>query len=277
FEDFKLDFFGGGGAPLKTPAVCAGYGTTSTLTPWSAPESGPPATSSDAYAITAAPGGGRCATSPDQLPNGPTFEAGSESPLAGAFSPFVLRLRREDGSQQFSALTVTPPPGLVGRLAGIPYCSDAALAVAAGKTGAEEKASPSCPAASRVGVVNVGVGAGPSPFYVGGQAYLTGPYRGAPLGLAIITPALAGPFDLGTVVVRSALQVDPGTAQITVRSDPLPTSLEGIQLDLRSIALKMDRPDFTLNPTSCEAMALKAEEVSTLGNAAQLQNRFQVG
>jgi hypothetical protein len=277
FEDFKLDFFGGDRAALKTPAVCGTYTTTSTLTPWSAPASGPPATPSDSHPISAAPGGGSCPTSADQLPNHPSFEAGTESPLAGAFSPFVLNLKREDGSQQFSSLNVTPPPGLLGRLAGIPYCSDSALAAAAGKTGAEEKAAASCPAASEVGVVNVGAGAGPSPYYVQGHAYLAGPYKGAPLSLAIVTPAVAGPYDLGTVVVRSALAVDPFTAQITVKSDPIPSELKGIPLDVRSIAVKIDRSDFTLNPTNCEAMSVGGSLTTTLGQTTTLGNRFQVG
>jgi len=277
FDDFKLDFFGGPRAALKTPAVCGTYTTTSTLTPWSAPESGPPATPSDSYQITTAPGGGSCPTSVDQLPNNPAFEAGTESPLAGAFSPFVLNLRRNDGSQQFSSLTVTPPPGLLGKLAGIPYCPDSALTAAAGKTGLAEKATSSCPAASEVGVVNVGAGAGPSPYYVQGRAYLAGPYKGAPLSLAIITPAVAGPYDLGTVVVRSALEVDPFTAQITVKSDPIPTELKGIPLDVRSIAVKMSRSQFTVNPTNCEAMSVGGSLTTTLGRTAALVNRFQVG
>lgn len=277
FEHFKLDFFGGARAALKTPEVCGTYATTSTLTPWSAPESGPPVTLQDSYAISSAPGGGSCPTAADQQPNSPSFEAGTESPLAGAFSPFVLRLKREDGSQRFAAVTVTPPPGLVGKLAGIPYCPDSALAAAAGKTGTEEQGSPSCPAASEVGVVNVGAGAGPSPYYVQGRAYLAGPYKGAPLSLAIVTPAVAGPYDLGTVVVRSTLEVEPYTTQITVKSDPIPSELKGIPLDVRSIAVKMDRSQFTLNPTSCETMSVGGTETSTLGSTAQLSNRFQVG
>jgi hypothetical protein len=277
FDSFKLDFFGGPRAALKTPAICGTYTTTSSLTPWSAPESGPPATPSDSHQITTAPGGGSCATSPDQLPNNPVFEAGTEAPLAGAFSPFVLNLRRNDGSQQFSSLTVTPPPGLLGRLAGIPYCPEAALAAAAGKTGLEEKAASSCPNPSEVGVVNVGAGAGPSPYYVQGHAYLAGPYKGAPLSLVIITPAVAGPYDLGTVVVRSALEIDPFTAQITVKSDPIPTELKGIPLDVRSIAVRMSRPNFTLNPTSCETMSVGGSVTTTLGRTAPLANRFQVG
>jgi hypothetical protein len=277
FEHFRLDFFGGDRAALKTPEVCGTYATTSTLTPWSAPESGPPATPSDSYSISSAPGGGSCPTSAGQLPNSPSFEAGTESPLAGAFSPFVMRLKREDGSQRFGSVTVTPPPGLVGKLAGIPYCPDSALAAAASRTGKEEQSSPSCPAASEVGTVNVGAGAGPSPYYVQGRAYLAGPYKGAPLSLAIVTPAVAGPYDLGAVVVRSALEVEPYTAQITVRSDPIPSELKGIPLDVRSIAVKIGRPQFTLNPTNCEAMSVGATETSTLGSTAQLGNRFQVG
>jgi hypothetical protein len=277
FEDLELDFFGGDRAALKTPATCGTYTTTSSLTPWSAPESGPPATPSDSHHITTAPGGGSCATSPDQLPNSPSFEAGTESPIAGAFSPFVLHLKREDGSQQFASLNVTPPPGLLGKLAGIPYCPDAALVAAGGKSGKEEQAAASCPAESEVGVVNVGAGAGSSPYYVQGHAYLAGPYKGAPLSLAIITPAVAGPYDLGTVVVRSALEVDPFTAQITVKSDPIPTELKGIPLDVRSIAVKISRSNFTLNPTSCEAMGVGGSLTTTLGQTTALSNRFQVG
>jgi len=277
FEDFKLDFFGGERAALKTPATCGTYTTTSSLTPWSAPQSGPPATPSDSHGITSAPGGGSCATSPEQLPNSPGFEAGTEAPIAGAFSPFVLHLSRADGTQQFASLTVTPPPGLLGKLAGIPYCPDAALVAAAGKSGKEEQAAASCPSESEVGVVNVGAGAGTSPYYVQGRAYLAGPYKGAPLSLAIITPAVAGPYDLGTVVVRSALEVDPFSAQITVKSDLIPTELKSIPLDVRSIAVKMSRSKFTINPTSCEAMAVGGTLTTVLGQSATLSNRFQVG
>jgi hypothetical protein len=277
FEDFKLDFFGGARAPLRTPAVCGNYETTAELTPWSAPESGPPASKSDAYQISSGPNGHACANTEAVEPNSPSFEAGAASPLAGAYSPFSLHLHREDGSQVFSALNVTLPPGLVGKLAGVGECPDSALATAAGKTGAQEQASPSCPASSRIGSVNVAAGAGPSPFNAGGVAYLSGPYKGAPLSVAVITPAVAGPFDLGTVVVRNALQIDPETAQVSVRSDPIPTQLQGIQLDIRSIDVNLDRQQFTLNPTNCERFAVSGEEVSSLGNSASLTSPFQVG
>ncbi len=275
FEDFKLQFFGGAAAALRTPATCGTYSTTSEMTPWSAPESGPPATPSDSYAISQGPGGG-CASSQSALPNTPTFDAGSASPIAGAYSPFVVNLRRNDGSQRFSTVTLTPPPGLLGKLAGTTYCPEAALAAAAGKTGNAEKANPSCPASSRVGTVTVGAGAGPAPYYTQGAAYLTGPYKGARLGMAIVTPATAGPYDLGTVVVRTALHVDPETVRITAVSDPIPEILEGIPLDVRSAQIALDRPDFTVNPTSCNPFTVSGQLVSTLGQAAALSSRYQV-
>jgi hypothetical protein len=275
-EDVKLQIRGGATAPLRTPSVCNAYSTTSELTPWSAPDSGPPATPSDSYAINQGANGGACANSAAGLPNAPAFEAGTTSPLAGAYSTFVFNLRREDGSQEFSAVTLTPPPGLVAKLAGTATCPDSALAAAAAKTGKQEQASPSCSAASQVGSVVAGAGAGPSPYYATGKVYLTGPYKGAPLSLAIITPAVAGPFDVGTIVVRTAIYLDPKTAQVTAKSDPLPTILEGIPLDVRSAEVSLDRPEFSLNPTSCDPMTVSGQVVSTLGQAAPLSNRFQV-
>jgi hypothetical protein len=274
FEDFKLNFFGGPRAALRSPVLCGTYASQSELTPWSGTA---PVSSSDPFPISQGAGGQPCATSVSQLPNAPSFEAGTTSPLAGKFSPFVLRMKREDGSQEFSALNITMPPGLTGKLAGTPYCPEAALAAAALKTGREEQASPSCPAASEVGRVVVGAGSGPSPYFTEGKAYLAGPYKGDPLSIAIVTPAVAGPFDLGTVVVRSALHVDLFSAQITVKSDPLPTILKGIPLDVRSIAVEVGKPGFTLNPTSCEPMNVTGEAISTTGKVASLQSHFQVG
>jgi hypothetical protein len=276
-SDVQLQIRGGATAPLRTPATCGKYKTTSSLTPWSAPESGPPATPKDSWSISQGPGGGGCATRATSLPNAPAFEAGTASPIAAAYSPFVVKLRRDDGSQTFSAISIAPPPGLLGKLAGIPYCPDSAVAAAEAKSGKEEQANPSCPSASQVGTVVAGAGAGPSPYYASGKAYLTGPYKSAPLSLAIVTPAVAGPFDLGNVVVKTALNVDPETAKITAVSDPLPQILQGIPLDVRSVAISMDRPGFTLNPTSCDPMAVTGSLTSSLGQVAALSNRFQVG
>jgi hypothetical protein len=271
-EDVKLKFDAGAYAPLRTPSTCGKYATTSSLTPWSAPFTGPPATPKDEYEITQGPGGQPCGAQA----NSPSFEAGSVAPLAGQYKPFVVNLRREDGTQQFSAVTLTPPPGLVAKLAGTQTCSDAALAAAAGKTGKQEQSSPSCPAASEVGSVFASAGAGPAPYNAPGKAYLTGPYKGAPLSLAILTPAVAGPFDLGTIVVRTALYLDSKTAQVTAKSDPIPTILQGIPLDIRSVSIRLDKPGFTLNPTSCDPTSVGGSLLSTTGASAALSSRFQL-
>jgi hypothetical protein len=276
FEDFELKFFSGPRAALRTPAVCGSYTTTYTLTPWSAPEAAP-VSGSDSYAIDRAPGGGACASQADTLPGTPAFTAGTMAPIARAHSPFVLHLSREDGTKELSSLKVSLPPGLLGKLAGIPYCSEVALAAAAAKSGRQEAAEPSCPEASRVGTVAVAAGAGPAPYNTKGIAYLAGPYKGAPLSIAIVTPATAGPYDLGTVVVRSSLAVDPETAKITATSDPIPRILQGIPLDVRSIDLRLDRPSFTLNPTSCDPMAITGQAGLVPSGAAALSVPFQVG
>lgn len=276
FEHFKFNFFGGAFGVLRTPATCGTYSTTSTMTPWSAPESGPPVNPSDAFAISQGAGGKGCVATKAALPNATEFEAGSTAPLAGRYRPFVVNLRRPDGSQEFSAVTVTPPPGLVAKLAGVATCSDLAIAAAGAKTGAEEKAAPSCPDASRVGSVFAAAGAGPAPYNTPGTAYLAGPYKGAPMSLAIITPAVAGPYDLGTIVVRTALYLDSKTAQVTAKSDPIPSILKGVPLDVRSISIRLDRPDFSLNPTSCDPTSVEGSLLSTLGSSSALQNRFQL-
>jgi hypothetical protein len=276
FEDFKLNFFGGALAPLRTPATCGNYSTAGTFTPYSAPESGPPATSSDSYAISAGAGKKACPTSQGARPNTPAFEGGSTAALAGKYRPFVVNLRRDDGSQEFAAVTLSPPAGLVAKLADTAICSDAALASASGKTGAQEKASPSCPAASEIGSVFASAGAGPAPYNTPGKAYLSGPYKGAPLSMAIVTPAVAGPYDLGTIVVKTALYLDPVTAEITAKSDPIPTILKGIPLDVRSVSIRLDKPDFTLNPTSCDPTEVTGSLLTAQGAAAALNNRFQL-
>jgi hypothetical protein len=274
FDHFKFNFFGGAHGVLRTPAICGKYSTTGELTPWSAPESGPPATPRDEYSISSPPSGGSCA--PD-LPNNPSLDAGVVSPIARSYTPFVLHLRRPDGSQQISSFTTKLPQGLTGRLAGLGQCSDGALAAAEGKTGKAEQTSPSCPADSHVGDVVAGAGAGPSPYYAHGDAYLAGSYKGAPLSLAVITPAVAGPYDLGTVVTRAALRLDQNTGQITAISDPIPSILQGIPLDVRSIDVKLDRPNFTLTGTSCDPSSIEGSLTSTLGQVAPLTSRFQLG
>lgn len=279
-EDVRLHLFGGARGALITPLACGTHTTTSTLTPWSAPE-GLDAHPADSFQTTASPSGGSCPTSEGAAANSPAFQAGTLAPQAGAYSPFVLKLSRGDGSQRIAGIDTLLPPGLTGKLAGIAQCSEAQIAQAKGREapnqGATEQASPSCPASSEVGTVNVSAGAGPTPFWTSGHAYLAGPYKGAPLSLAAIVPAVAGPFDLGAVVSRVALHVEPESAQIHAVSDPLPQIIEGIPLDVRSVAIEMGRPNFTLNPTSCDPMSITGSVLSSLGNRAALSNPFQVG
>jgi uncharacterized repeat protein (TIGR01451 family) len=276
FEDLNVSFFDGPRAPLRTPSRCGDYQIATTLTPWSAPASGPPATPGDSFSVTGGPNGRPC-------PNGALdlrFSAGLTNPVAGAYSPFVMRLSREDATGEFASLTTEMPPGLTGKLKGIPYCPEAAIATATSRNapgqGALERSQPSCPAASRVGSVIAGAGAGPDPFYTSGELYLAGPYKGAPLSFLATIPAIAGPFDLGVVATRIAVQVDPATARISAVSDPLPTILQGIPLDVRDIRVNIDRPNFTLAPTNCQQMTIGASVTGTEGQSASAQERFQV-
>jgi hypothetical protein len=279
-EDVKVHLFTGPRAALRTPPACATYTSTAQLRPWSAPET-PEVTTTDSFAIQASPSGGNCPTSPASAPNSPSFSAGTVSPQAGAYSPFVLKVKREDATQPLAGIDTTLAPGLIGKLAGISYCPEGQIAQAQGRNkpneGALEQANSSCPASSEVGSVDVAAGAGITPLHVQGHAYLAGSYKGAPLSLAVITPAVAGPFDLGAVVVRVALHLDPETAVIHAVSDPLPQILDGIPLDVRSVSLEMGKPDFTLNPTNCDPMSIKGTLTSALGQSAALSSPFQVG
>lgn len=273
FEEMNLEFFGGPRAALLNPPSCGSYQLSGEFTPWSGSA---PVTSTSSFQVSRGPGGGPC-------PAGgfnPKLSAGTVNPLAGAYSPFVLELSREDGTQRMSTITANLPHGLLASLKGIPYCPDSVLAsisVGAG-SGQAQIDHPSCPAASQVGTATVGAGAGSNPFYTqAGRAYLAGPYKGAPLSLAVVTPAVAGPFDLGTVVVRNALQINPETAKVTAVSDPIPTILHGVPLDIRNIEIDLNRSGFTLNPTSCKAMAVDATVGGVAGASAALSSRFQVG
>ena len=274
FERFTVNLFGGPRAALRTPSTCGSFATDSELAPWSG---NPTVTKSDSFQIDRGANGGPCVANEGQMPNDPEFKAGTETPIAAAYSPFVASLRREDGSQQLQALEATLPPGLSGKLAGIQTCTEGAIAAARGRSGGEELASPSCPTASLIGHVEAGAGAGPYPYYTGGTVYLAGPYAGAPLSGVTIVPAVAGPFDLGNVVVRAPAYVDAITAQLTVKTDSAPHILQGVPLDLRDLHIALNRPGFTLNPTSCDEMSITGAATSLLNQDASLFKRFQVG
>jgi hypothetical protein len=279
FTAFHLHFREGSRAPLISPRLCGSYETKALLYAYADP--GVPVSRSATFSVGSGAGGSSCASAESALPNQSSLSAGTTNRKAGTYSPFVLNLARADGSQQISQISSTLPEGLLAKLAGIPYCPEAGIAQAASRSGefqgAVELAQPSCPASSEVGTVTVGAGAGPQPYYVTGKAYLGGPYKGAPLSLEIITPAIAGPFDLGVVAVRTALNVDPLTAQVTAVSDPIPTILHGLPLDVRSIAVDLSRRNFILNPTSCEPKEIQASAISILGQTNAMSQYFQVG
>ena len=255
FSSATLDFDGGAHAVLTSPTTCGPSQTTTEMTPWSGNAAAHP---SSQFTLTDAPGGGKCAKSGAGRPFAPGFAAHTAKPQAGAYSPLSLDIARADGEQELKGAEVDLPPGVTAKLAGLTYCSESALAAAAAKGGAEEAASPSCPASSLVGGADIASGSGPAPVHIAGKVYLAGPYKGAPLSLAVVTPATAGPFDLGTVVVRVALFVQPETAQVHAVSDPIPHVYGGALLDIRSISIRTDRPNFSLNPTNCAPLATVA-------------------
>lgn len=252
FSSFRLDFNPGARAVLSSPPSCGPNQSTTVMTPWSG---NPPATPNGAFTLTSAPAGGGCAKTMAARPFAPGFGLGPQSNVAGAFSPQTIRITRPDGQQELKGAEITLAPGMTGKLAGIPYCSKQALGAAAANAGRAEATSPSCPAASLVGTAAIEAGTGPAPLKIGGKVFLSGPWNGAPLSLAVVTPAMAGPFDLGTAVVRVALFVEPETAQIRAVSDPIPDVFGGTQLSVRSVTIHLDRHDFTLNPTSCEPLS----------------------
>jgi hypothetical protein len=252
FSHFGVHLRTGARAALVTPNACGTYETKALFTPWAEPNQQIASTAS--FKVTRGIGGGPCP--PGGIPPfHPRFEAGSINNNAGSFSPFNMRLQRADGEQDMTKFSSILPPGELGSLKGIDKCPDSAVAIAKAKSGREELASPSCPSNSLIGHTLAGAGVGDALTYVGGQIYLAGPYKGDPLSVIAITPAVAGPFDAGTVVVRLALTLNPKTAEVEVdgaASDPIPHILKGIVLKVRDLRVYVDRPNFTLNPTSCE-------------------------
>ncbi|HEX3359665.1 MAG TPA: hypothetical protein VHS74_01620, partial [Solirubrobacterales bacterium] len=249
FRNFRLHFNGGNNGVLTSASTCGTNTTTTEFTPWSEnPDHNKPTTNTT---LTSVPGGGACPTSLGARKFTPTYTAATESTKAAQFSPFKVHIGRNDGEQEIKAVNVTLPKGLVGRLAGIPYCGEAELAAAAASSGKAQQAKASCSSESAIGTAVTSAGTGGKPLSLNGVVYLSGPYKGAPLSLAVVTPAVAGPFDLGTVVVRAALNVNPATAQVNAVSDPIPNVFGGVKLDIRSIDLNMNRYKFMLNPTNC--------------------------
>lgn len=255
FSDFKLHFREGGRAPLVTPQGCGEKTTKALLYPYSAPTV--PTEVTSVSLITNGPDGGNCPKG-GLPPFKPGLIAGSINNAAGRFTPFDVRLTRNDSEQEITHFSIKLPPGVVGKLAGVPFCPDQGIALAKSREhiggGREEQASPSCPAASEIGHTLVGAGVGSVLTYVPGKVYLAGPYHGSPLSITAITAGVVGPFDIGTVEVREALQINPETGEVFIDatgSDPIPHIVDGVATHIRDLRTYVDRPEFTLNPTDC--------------------------
>ncbi len=267
FTDFKLAFSGGAQAALATPTGCGTYESTADFRSWSSPFIND-AFESSRFQITSGPNGSPCVS---PLPFAPTMAAGGTTDQAGGYTNFTMLLQRGDEQQRIKNLSFKTPEGLLGMISKIPLC------------GEPQAAQGTCPAASQIGHTVVGAGPGPYPFYIPQASappapiYLTGPYKGAPFGLSIVVPIVAGPFNLGTEIVRATITVDPHTSQITVTTDPLPTIVKGVPADLRSIDAVIDRPEFMFNPTNCDPTNFSGTATSIEGATAALSAHFQVG
>jgi hypothetical protein len=277
FTYLRLNLKGGNRSPLASPTTCGNYLTTAVNTPWSAPESGPPTESSNGFDINQGPNGMPCAKTPAERPFDLGWKAGADSTQAGASGPFSFQITRPDGSQELDSLQLTTPPGLSASLKGIPYCSEAQIKAIEASTGTQEQEHPACPAASQVGSAITAAGSGPTPFYTSGRLYLAGPYKGAPISVLAVTPAVAGPFDLGNVVVRSAVFINRTSAQVSAKTDPIPQFLKGVALRIRDVRILLNHKDWTLNPTSCEPLTVNLTAHGSSGAVANRTTRFQVG
>jgi hypothetical protein len=258
FEDLKLHFFGGPRAPLSTPPSCGLATTAASFAPWSG---NAPVSASSSFEINAGPGGSGCGT---PRPFAPGFNAQSTNIQAGALTPFTLNISRPDADQPLASVSTTMPPGLAAMISSVAPCTE------------PQASQGTCGPGSLIGHTTSSSGLGEDPFTLTGRVYLTGPYKGGPFGLSIVTAAIAGPFNLGNVIVRSSINVDPNTAAVSVRSDPLPLVLRGIPTQLQHINVSIDRPGFEFNPTSCARMAITGTITGYEGGVEAVSSPFQV-
>ncbi len=272
FEELRVHFFGGSRAPLGTPALCGSYTTTASIAPWSG---NPSVESSSEFQVTSGPevlgvSGAEKKPCANPLPFAPSLTAGTTSIQAGGFSPFTMTMSREDGNQNLQSIQLHMPPGLLGTLSSVKLC------------GEPQADQGTCGPESLIGETTVSVGLGGNPYSVtGGKVYITGPYQGAPYGLSIVNPAVAGPFNLGNVVVRAKIEVNPSTAALTITTDPsgpyaIPHILDGIPLQIKHVNVNINRPNFTFNPTNCNKLAITGTLGSSEGASSALSVPLQV-
>ena len=259
-SNVQLHFNSGLRASLATPQSCGTFTSTADMTPYSSPIT-PDATPASQFSVDWDGNGGAC---PGVWPFKPSFSAGTSNPNAGQLSPLTVTFNREDREQDFSQIKVITPPGLLGSLTGVPLCGEPQADLG------------TCSASSQIGEMTVAAGPGSHPFYQKGQVYLTGPYKGAPFGLSIVTPTHAGPFNLGNVVVRARINVDPETTALTVTTDPLPQILDGIPLRLRTTNVTINRPGFIFNPTDCAQLHITATISGSQGTQTEDSAPFAV-
>jgi hypothetical protein len=253
WEQLQLNLNGGPRAPLANMSACGvPLAASSWLTPYSSESAAQP--TSEPFALSGCP-------TPQFRPS---FVAGTTGNQAGAFSPLTVTLSRADQDEDIEDVSVHLPPGLLGMLSKVQLCPEAQARAGA------------CTPQSEIGSATVGAGPGADPLFLeGGHVYLTGPYEGAPFGLSIVVPAVAGPFDLGTVVVGARIEVSPTTAALTIVSDPLPQSLDGMPLQLKTLNLEISREHFAFNPTDCQPLAVEGALESSEGATAAVSSRFQ--
>jgi hypothetical protein len=259
FSRFTLKLRQGATSPLVSPPACGSYTAQAGLTPWSAPSS-PQHVLSPPFNVETGIAGGACPAG-GVPPFKPGIVAGTLNNSAGAYSPMDIHIARNDGEQELTRFSSFLPPGLSANLAGVPFCPDASIEAARHTSGALQETNPSCPKASEIGHTLVGAGVGPVLAYTPGKIYLAGPYNGAPFSVVSITSAKVGPFDLGTVVIRFALEINPETAAVTVdakASDAIPHIIKGIVIHVRDIRAYIDRSKFMINPTSCNPLSFAA-------------------
>jgi hypothetical protein len=247
FSELKLTFDAGAKAALATPVHCGVYAAGAVFTPWSSPFA-PDASATGGFQIHEGPGCENGSSAP--IPFAPALAAGTSNDQAGAFTSFTTLLTRGDGQQRLEKFQVKIPAGLSGMITNVTPCEEPAAA------------NGECPASSRIGHVAATAGPGgyplsiPQPGEPEAPIYLTGPYEGAPFGFSIVTPVIAGPFDLGNITTRASLAIDPHTGQATVTTSQIPRIFKGVPTDLRSLEAVIERPQFLFNPTSCQPQTI---------------------
>ncbi|HEX3434013.1 MAG TPA: hypothetical protein VHT25_08135 [Solirubrobacteraceae bacterium] len=248
FSELRLKLNGGEHAPLANPLGCSGT-TAFNFSSYS----GSSIASSTPFTAAGCPG-----TIPFSLGQSTT----DSTHKAGAYTNYTFNLTRPEGQQYLQRLTTTLPAGLVGAIPSVPLCGEPQASLG------------TCPASSLIGTANVTAGSGDAyPF--SGPVYLTGPYNGAPYGLSIPVEAAAGPFDLGRLVTRVSIGVDPHSARV-IATSTLPTIFKGVPLRLRNISVLVNRANFLFNPTNCGPLSQDTSLTSTSGASQNLSTGFPV-